>query len=93
METEIVDSKRCAQQARKLNQTFDNRVRHEMITKKINRKYLEQTYRDNIEKKKKLKQKLETEDRNVPDIAGNEGYPPIYQKTKQQVRKKEVEDN
>ena len=29
----------------------------------------------------------------MPDIAGNEGYPPIYQETKQQIRKKTLEEN
>ena len=93
MESEIVEKKRKAQEQRTANGNLDGRV------KKENRDRAKETQIMALENQKShtLKKSLEkirvAHDREVPHIAGNEGYPRIYQRNPQEERAKTIKEN
>ena len=93
MESEVVDKKRAALEQRKLNQEFD-RIRQK--EREISKKLTELVKTDNAEEHA-MKIQLEKDrvliDRAIPDIAGDEGYPRIYQMNKQEERQKTIKEN
>ena len=93
MESEIVEKKRIAQDQRQLNGNFDGRVQRENSKRARDQKIMQSENREQHSMKTSLEKMRKTQDREVPDIAGNEGYPRIYQRNQKEERAKTIKEN
>ena len=93
MESEIVDKKRIAQEQRKINGNFDGRVKRENNKRAKESKHVADDIQNQIQLKSSLEKVRAKKDRDIPDIAGEEGYPRIYQRNQQQERSKTIKEN